>query len=684
MTTRSSRKNTRNNPPNRTEAPPEPQSADQKLHGNCLKILDLLESLGMTLGELIHSIFYGNPESRSSYRMREARNTLYAKDRFSSFLKLVYKPPRATSGGGSIATTGRNIIHEFIMETALETFKNELDTLSEGYHVEKATVGNWESMSVNTSDTLANDMSNACPSLWKMLISLAGDWVPESFDVSDTSERIDEDLGGNNVTIKPHPHFGTILSIASLAFRSSRRNNKLQTMLAIYIHAKHTNKSVHNLLHQAGITMSYNWSTDFVTALKEAKRQEAIADAETKPILIVHDNLKFDFPAQSERADHHASSSLGTAITVIVLDESARVFEDADNFGPHARILKAQRIAGTAPQLSCEDFLKIDRLKRIKSSYIMDIIDFLLMVPGMRTCKVFKSDKLKRVAGPQQLPSGPTHRTKFHMLPTVDIDESTYSGNLQVIKYTLDCLELTKTEEKQNRLALERKIPWVGDQVTAQRCETAQFFLSECFNPIDRLEPFIFFYSLFHLMMALAAGTFENSRGTLSGSSTLARACHILNRTGLNVNMNKTRPDYHKVDEALLHNLEARLRGCYLLEAGCKTEAELIAWVNAHSDTDVLALATKVYDNHVSMAAISKLKRSGSSDQARPSIILTNADLLRYYSARRAIKHGDIDQIEDMLPEFLTFFAGSGNSNYAKQTYNFLQLLTHECTPKMK
>ncbi|KAG9073409.1 hypothetical protein FS749_015262 [Ceratobasidium sp. UAMH 11750] len=390
------------------------------------------------------------------------------------------------------------------------------------------------------------------------------------------------------------------------------------------------------------------------------------------------------FPVRSDRIEHQGATDNGTAISIIILDKSGRAFKDVDDWGPFMRQLKAHRVNGTAPQLSWEDIMTIDCLKRVRLGYIFDALNFLRMIPGMKACKVFQSDKLQRPLGPNQLSSGKEHTTKFLMLPTVDIDESTYSGNIQIVKFVMDHLKLLEDEATRDRLALQRKIPWAGDQTTAQRCATAQYFLNECFNPIDQFEPFIFIFALFRCEMALGAGTYEHSRGTVTGASTLARLCNLLQRTGLNTNMKKVRPDFHKCDEALLHDLEARMRECFFVESGCTNEEEMIAWVNAHTDAEVFDLATRVYANHASSAALKKLKQIDSTDRPRPSTILTNRDLLWYYSFRQANKHGDVDRIDDLLPELLIFFSGSGNSNYAKGIHGFLQLLTHECTPNLR
>lgn len=367
---------------------------------------------------------------------------------------------------------------------------------------------------------------------------------------------------------------------------------------------------------------------------------------------------------------------------MLALPESASIFQDPDHFKPFMRQLKAQRIAGTEKHLTWSDISNPTRMARVRNDNIMDIIDFLRMVPALDSSVVLKSNLLVRKHGPQQLSHGQEHRSEMYMLPTVNIDESSYGGNLQVIQYTLNYLGLS-TSDKKTRLDLERLIPWVGDQATTQRCRGAQRFRIECRNGYDRLEPFRFIFGLFHCQMALSAGVFEASRGTSSGATFAHDVIH-LSRRGLNANMNKTRPNSHVVDEFLLHQGEARMRGLFLVETGCDTEEDLLEWIEAHTAEDVLKLATDIYSKHASSGALYRLDNGNSTDDMRPTTVIQNRDLMLYYALRTAVRHGRIDRIEDLLWELLVFFSGSGNSNYAKEVYEFLQFVTYECTPELK
>jgi hypothetical protein len=300
------------------------------------------------------------------------------------------------------------------------------------------------------------------------------------------------------------------MCIASLAYRLNRRKSKLQMVLSFYARARHTSKAMISLLHQAGIIMSASWTERAVKTISDQKHAEAIAVAATRPILLMHDNIRLKFPVQSQRGDNQGVSDNGTGITMLALPESAWAFEDVDNFGPFMRRLRAQRIAGTTPSLSWLDISEFDRLKRVREGDIFDIIEFLRMIPALKSSKALKSDKLLPKPGPQQLPHGKAHHTEMYMLPTVNIEEMTYSGNSQIIPFVLRYLELD-SGDKRDQLTLERKVVWLGNQTSSQHCNSLQLFSNEARNPYDRKEPFIFIFGGFHCEIALGAGVFETS-----------------------------------------------------------------------------------------------------------------------------------------------------------------------------
>ncbi|KAH7334676.1 hypothetical protein B0J17DRAFT_720210 [Rhizoctonia solani] len=84
--------------------------------------------------------------------------------------------------------------------------------------------------------------------------------------------------------------------------------------------------------------------------------------------------------------------------------------------------------------------------------------------------------------------------------------------------------------------------------------------------------------------------------------------------------------------------------------------------------------------NHTSSQALIK---DQSGDELHHLIIMRQHELLLYFSLWHAFKHGDVDCIEALLPELLFYFTGAGNNNYAQEILEFLQFITHECTPEI-
>ncbi|KAG8695514.1 hypothetical protein FRC08_007732 [Ceratobasidium sp. 394] len=106
------------------------------------------ESTRTNFGAFVDAVSYGDASLRGSDLARKARDTL------SSVLKNLYEPPRAPSGGGPRPGGGSKVIRAFIFETALATFKSELETFSEDYHILDKDLVDTDFISEITSESL--------------------------------------------------------------------------------------------------------------------------------------------------------------------------------------------------------------------------------------------------------------------------------------------------------------------------------------------------------------------------------------------------------------------------------------------------------------------------------------------------------------------------------------------------
>ncbi|KAG8702783.1 hypothetical protein FRC09_004533 [Ceratobasidium sp. 395] len=650
---------------------------EQTLKIKCEKVLHLIKTLGLSFGQFVLAVSYGEDSLRDVPSAVDARESLYNEDTLTRFLGLCLEPPRAPSGGGPRPSGGTKTTRKFIFTKARETFRSELKDFSGDYELPNKQLNDMDYIATITTSSLNRRMKAECPELYALLSSLT---VPRP---PDTDSEIDEDgeeemIGPRKPCIEPHPNFDIVLQIASMAFRLNPRKNTLQKIITVFMHARHTAKPVIDFLNQSGQAMSYSWVRRQVSNLSLALREEVILAVRTNPFLIVHDNIRLKYPVRSQRGNNQTTTDNGTASSVIILPKFARAFENADDIGPFLRTLRAKRRAGTAPRLCYRDLSHPAQRLANQTAYIYDILDILALIPELAGLDIWKSNKLKRPVGPQQLPSGPEHRMKQYMLPTTNIDESSYSGNSQFVPFTLSQLGFDSEHERM-RLVLERLIPWIGDRMTAIRCRMIQAFRQGSINGFSRWDSLIFIFGGLHCMMALSSAILELYRGSNVGA-TFGADIITLSRTGLQ-KQSGGKPDFHTVDEFLKHELEANIRGLFDELTGCSTGESRAEWAKSCTPTDLYKLATRILNEHASGLALDADK---SNDELHAVIIKRHRDLLLFYSLRRAFKYGDIDRIEAILPELLFFFVGAGNGQYADEIYQFLQLLTHETTPDLR
>ncbi|KAG9089129.1 hypothetical protein FS749_001592 [Ceratobasidium sp. UAMH 11750] len=183
--------------------PPAPPSPQESTRAKCEHVLKVLNSLNLSFGAFVDAVSYGDASLRGSDLARKARDSFYAHDTLSSVLKNLYEPPRAPSGGGPRPVGGSKVIRAFIFETALATFKSELETFSEDYHILDKDLVDTDFISEITSDTLHRKTKKDCPQLYTILSALTNARPSEPEDDPDE----DEDERRKQAAIAKNPHF---------------------------------------------------------------------------------------------------------------------------------------------------------------------------------------------------------------------------------------------------------------------------------------------------------------------------------------------------------------------------------------------------------------------------------------------------------------------------------------------
>ncbi|KAJ7251713.1 hypothetical protein C8J57DRAFT_1187930 [Mycena rebaudengoi] len=231
------------------------------------------------------------------------------------------------------------------------------------------------------------------------------------------------------------------------------------------------------------------------------------------------------------------------------------------------------------------------------------------------------------------------------------------------------------TEDEQRKTALERVIPWLGDQLTVERLRGLWKYRHEDYNSFDRLDYMIPVFGWFHLVMAFANSLHKQYLGTSANVGGLRQGFDVLNRKGL-ISQATKGPFWHNLDEAIKHISEAHFRACWLALGKVKTLSEL----KTKTPTQLRSMASQLIREYASRAALARLDHmpEADQDQTKRQWTMWNSDVLPYLQLRDAIKVGDIGRMQDLLPTLLFRFAGGGNSKYTLEVLELLQGLKRE------
>ncbi|KEP46942.1 hypothetical protein V565_174490 [Rhizoctonia solani 123E] len=643
---------------------------DPALHARCIPVLETLKEQELGLGEFVWAINWGNEASRTNKLMQTARKD-FRGEYLIPTLHNVRIPPR-TKAKGDRAEGAKESIDAFALSLVGNQFREEMRGFErhyEGLKPETLTEDNFmDSIGFNRIQSLVYTW---CPTLFMMLYMLSTCYY----------RRERWESNGSNAD------FFITMIICCMAYQLSSYNNAMQRLLGYYFHAKHVPKAVIGLLAKMNLSMSYSSITSTLANLSKSILQ-AMREAVAKfPVIFVHDNIRIKQAVRSQRHNNQTVTDNGTAMTVIIMPESARpAWEDPEAVRALRNHIEAQRALGRPLRVTFSDLQHPNRQARVLTHKLFHLFDILCAIPGFKDIKILSSSLLQRPSGFHELKE---FITRQFMLGTRPFDESSYVGSIMVIQDFLRQVGLDYGDPLV-RLTLERIIPWIGDELTVRRLEMLQWQRQEESNGYDRLDPFIFIFGWFHTLMCLASSMFENHRGTKAGVG-FAHSVLVLGRIGFSMNMRQQRPDYHTVKEFLMHEFEARVRGLWLWATGTTTLDELKTWIEDPDRTveDIITVGKRIQRERVSRQAVSlyEMEMDDSPEDADPvflSTLIQTRDMELFWDLRHAVKHGLVGHMEDLIPELLMFFTGGRNGNYAKQMYRILQVLKHESTDAIR
>lgn len=179
-------------------------------------------------------------------------------------------------------------------------------------------------------------------------------------------------------------------------------------------------------------------------------------------------------------------------------------------------------------------------------------------------------------------------------------------------------------------------------------------------------------------MMVWASSLHKQYLGTSKGRG-LSQAFELLERKGL---FSVKGPFHHNLNEALHHVAEAHIREDWLLVSVVDSLAEL----RDKGPNELVALAARIVKERASSEALDRrdMKPVNQHDEVNRQTVMWNMDVLQYIVVYRAIKHGQVGLMEDILPHLLFRFVGNKNSKYSIEVLELLQSLHREWPEEVK
>ncbi|KAJ7591737.1 hypothetical protein C8J56DRAFT_1046070 [Mycena floridula] len=618
-------------------------------------ILKTMEDLNINLPLFLDAVSWGNEDCTRDGKVKHARMVLMHSEELPQILQHWWKPPKNWKRR---ATAGKSSMEAFAADCMSSVFNEELSTISEWLKSPAGDDTRLERLTELNFDEMIAFMRRDAPHLWKAMRDLA--WTPKQ-------EK-------ENTMKDPDKIVLTIISI--LSYSRNHHRNKLQKMFAIYLKFKGTSAKAFDTLHALGLVMSHKWTANAVEAISAHAMAEVNQLVKEYPFLLSYDNIQLAFRVFSQRLDNHGEFGNGTAATVYIKKDAIPMTAEIN------RRLRDFRERGLPNPITAEKIFDLgnDSYPHIRTQMVYQVLDFLLNAPefNLKTYSGKDSPALNPPPPVRQLPSGPDHITLQHLLGSVNIPEASYHDHIKLIHEWLTQLGMASTAADKILIAIEKIITFCGDQLTIDRLRGIFRFRASDSNSFDRFDWMVLVFGWFHLQMAFANSIHKQYLG--NNKRGLKAAFTLLGRKGVQTTSIKG-PFHHHLEEALYHIGEAHIHVDWLLVGKMQTLEEL----RKKQPEQLVRLAEEIVREHASSTALNRMNMRAPEhqDDYKREQIMLNRDILHYIVLDKAIKHGDVGLMEDMLPHLLYHFIGGHNSNYAIEVLELLQSLHSEWPPEV-
>lgn len=271
------------------------------------------------------------------------------------------------------------------------------------------------------------------------------------------------------------------------------------------------------------------------------------------------------------------------------------------------------------------------------------------------------------------------HKTVFHPLPSMNIDESSTTGNAEVVEAM--CKEL-RMKTKSPEFMKHAKI-FAGDQLSIARLRSIIKYRAGHEGGFNSFRWVIPIPGLFHLKMAATHGVLETFFGKPNcGARNPGSLSYHNTLLGRKPIVLSSLPPFRTTRDLIFHSLYARVLHC-LLKVIEGTTLEDLAQID--SCNTLKAHGRTILERYMDTKEVARMRKERDDDtesEIAGDMVLENAmlflrDGLILRELTDAIKAGDSGRVLIALKVMTFAFRGNGRSKYANEMLYLVHNITH-------
>lgn len=406
--------------------------------------------------------------------------------------------------------------------------------------------------------------------------------------------------------------------------------------------------------------------------LSRSCRTAARQIARSGPVAHVYDNINWIMKIAEQILGRSQAQENGTCATIFPLFDAQR--EDMTT----KALLDS---LNTAPPLALDDIvLTADEQAFHRKCTIHSILRILINQGGENFVR-FKKDL--ESCRPDSDSKIPLHKTEVYPLPAMNINESSITGNAEVMEAIFEELEQSITAPE----FMDEVRIVCGDQLSVTNLRSVTANRAGDDDPTQTFANVVTFPGLFHAQIHILSGILEMHWGSAEGpqdpgslhlhNTVLARKPIVLSSL----------PPYRTCRDLVFVSLYARVFHCLELVAGYDSLDEYSESVTFNQLYDH---AAEIVDRFATAQVATKLRASRARELRKPEsertaagdVVFENAvlfmrDALLVREFTDAIKAGDSGRILICLKIFAMAYRGCGKTKYAYEMLHVIHKFKH-------